>query len=804
MNKHKIAGKGSEKLLFGSMAAAALGLINAKPKAVKADSINKSRATLNKANKRVAKTKLNYQTAVNVKTADTTEDDQKVEIDQGIDNEAESGNNNQSSVTTQDNNTNTTQDSNVETRTYKSDSASNKFVSDEAKRDDANIIHASWNNSNSTASPFNIPLTFHSDTGLMEIGEKDADYEISSTGNGDVGLNSFHISGMNFGPNIVKKININGTIKFTGSAEKLFQNLANLTEITGLENLNIENVTSMESMFENCASIKSIDLSASSADNLGADDNGKYCLRNMFAGCTSLTDLNIASISASDDVDDGSPVDMFKGDTNLRRITFGDGTIGLYNTALSTQGTWVNMGTSSYSPHKKGDLKYTTSAEFMNKFSGFYGDTYICFKNLGQPITISYQNDSKQNISTPDPESDLRYGDIDQSLINTGLITAFQPKEIDGYKFSKALNADTGEEIKPEEIKFTNRPQNVTFVYTSDTNSGSGSSSGSGSGSSSGSESSGGSSSGSSSGSESSSGSGSGSSSSSESSSGNSSGSSSGSESSSGSGSGSSSGSESSSGSGSGSSSGSESSSGSGSGSSSGSESSSSNSSNGSNASNTTGSIVNSPAAIAPAVTVHYQDEYGNTIAPDRVIQGRIGDGYTTGAETVSGYTLKTRPDNATGFFISSPQSVTYVYSKNDGQTNNSTPAPAGSQTPTDNEPTPIPSSKKAKKKKAPKKASKGLHANKQSKKGKKAPAKSIKGLTANKHQANHPAKLAAAGRKLNKVADSQKGKLDKGSRTDALPQTGAEKHNSLAMLAIGGLALATALGAAWLERKKD
>ena len=230
----------------------------------------------------------------------------------------------------------------------------------------------------------------------------------------------------------------------------------------------------------------------------------------------------------------------------------------------------------------------------------------------------------------------------------------------------------------------------------------------------------------------------------------------------------------------------------------------SSNSSNGSNASNTAGSIVSSPAALAPAVTVHYQDEYGNTVAPDRIIQGRIGDGYTTGAETVSGYTLKTRPDNATGFFINSPQSVTYVYSKSDGQTNNSTTAPAGNQTPTDNEPTPIPTSKKTKKKKAPKKAIKGLHANKQSKK---APAKSIKGLTANKHQANRPDKLAAAAGKLNKTAsanDPQKGKLNQESSTDALPQTGAEKHNSLAMLALGGLALATALGAAWLERKKD
>ena len=129
---------------------------------------------------------------------------------------------------------------------------------------------------------------------------------------------------------------------------------------------------------------------------------------------------------------------------------------------------------------------------------------------------------------------------------------------------------------------------------------------------------------------------------------------------------------------------------------------------------------------------------------------------------------------------------MTYVYSKNDGQTNNSTTTPAGNQTPTDNEPTPIPTSKKNKKKKAP--------------------AKSTKGFTANKHQANRPAKLAAAARKLNKTAssDPQKGKLDQDSSTNALPQTGAEKHNSLAMLALGGLALATALGAAWLNRKKD
>ncbi|KJY63056.1 hypothetical protein JF73_15550 [Lactobacillus helsingborgensis] len=199
---------------------------------------------------------------------------------------------------------------------------------------------------------------------------------------------------------------------------------------------------------------------------------------------------------------------------------------------------------------------------------------------------------------------------------------------------------------------------------------------------------------------------------------------------------------------------------------------------NGSNTVNT-GTTATSPAAIAPAVTVHYQDEYGNTIAPDRVVQGRIGDGYTTGAETVSGYSLKTRPDNATGFFSNNPQSVTYVYSKSAGNT--TATVPADNTASAENEPTPIPThkTKKSKAVKHHQTANKGLK---------------------ERHQAKRQTRLTAASGKLNKAAnDPQKGRQD-----NTLPQTGTEKRNSLAMLALGSLALATALGAAWLNRKKD
>lgn len=71
----------------------------------------------------------------------------------------------------------------------------------------------------------------------------------------------------------------------------------------------------------------------------------------------------------------------------------------------------------------------------------------------------------------------------------------------------------------------------------------------------------------------------------------------------------------------------------------------------------------------APNVTVFYQDENGNQIASEMILQGNVGDGYTTGAVEIPGYTLKVKPENATGFFSTAPQSVTYIYARNGSQT---------------------------------------------------------------------------------------------------------------------------------------
>ena len=80
-------------------------------------------------------------------------------------------------------------------------------------------------------------------------------------------------------------------------------------------------------------------------------------------------------------------------------------------------------------------------------------------------------------------------------------------------------------------------------------------------------------------------------------------------------------------------------------------------------------SVPSTPAASIPIkaanVIVHYQDESGNKLAPDTVLQGNVGDGYITSPVEIAGYTLKTRPDNATGFYNDQNQDVTYIYTKN-------------------------------------------------------------------------------------------------------------------------------------------
>lgn len=70
-------------------------------------------------------------------------------------------------------------------------------------------------------------------------------------------------------------------------------------------------------------------------------------------------------------------------------------------------------------------------------------------------------------------------------------------------------------------------------------------------------------------------------------------------------------------------------------------------------------------------ITVKYQDENGFLLQSD-LLQGNIGDTYSTDAKTFNGYTLKITPENASGKFSDQAQTVTYIYTKNQ-EVNNQT-----------------------------------------------------------------------------------------------------------------------------------
>ena len=170
------------------------------------------------------------------------------------------------------------------------------------------------------------------------------------------------------------------------------------------------------------------------------------------------------------------------------------------------------------------------------------------------------------------------------------------------------------------------------------------------------------------------------------------------------------------------------------------------------------------PESSAPikgeGVLVHYQDEQGRTIAPDEVLNGNIGDGYVSAAKEIVGYTLKTRPKNATGFFSDITQNVTYVYSKTDsnaeGQTDDK-----------DN----------------------GNKSN---------------GNKGNKANSATPSRLSPYDAHKNALGNNTNSLNPTNSSTNnQLPKTGSEKKAQLAAIALGLITLTSAAALLWIKIKK-
>ncbi|MBC1355787.1 MucBP domain-containing protein, partial [Listeria welshimeri] len=64
------------------------------------------------------------------------------------------------------------------------------------------------------------------------------------------------------------------------------------------------------------------------------------------------------------------------------------------------------------------------------------------------------------------------------------------------------------------------------------------------------------------------------------------------------------------------------------------------------------------------SVTVNYQDEQGNSLAPTETLKGDIGETYTTVQKDITGYDFKEVQGDATGEFTTKAQVVTYIYAQ--------------------------------------------------------------------------------------------------------------------------------------------
>ena len=137
-----------------------------------------------------------------------------------------------------------------------------------------------------------------------------------------------------------------------------FQGLKALTTVEGLQNLNTSEVKSMNSMFEDCVALTTLDLKsfntskvetmnsmferckALQALDLKSFNTSKVeTMNSMFQGCGSLTDLNLKSFNTSEVKSMNS---MFQGCYSLTYLDLKS-----FNTSKVTDMVWMFMGCSS-------------------------------------------------------------------------------------------------------------------------------------------------------------------------------------------------------------------------------------------------------------------------------------------------------------------------------------------------------------------------------------------------------------------------------------------------------------------------
>ncbi|WP_317636934.1 BspA family leucine-rich repeat surface protein [Lactobacillus xylocopicola] len=191
-------------------------------------------------------------------------------------------------------------------------------------------------------------------------------------------------------------------------------------------------------------------------------------------------------------------------------------------------------------------------------------------------------------------------------------------------------------------------------------------------------------------------------------------------------------------------------------------------------------------------VTVHYQDEGGQTVAPDEVLNGPIGAAYQSTQKVIPGYTFKEVRGDAKGYFAANPQTVSWVYRKDQLNSPISPTFPVNPVTPSGPgnpvSPNDIVS--------AVNPSVPALPSNSSQDDPGKEPSTGKHGSTTKSAKDPRNIFLKANDPMTNKVS----AKSDQSSKT--LPKTGNNQKLSIATLTLGGVLVIIALCGAWVSRK--
>ncbi|NUE97677.1 BspA family leucine-rich repeat surface protein [Lactobacillus melliventris] len=469
MNMHKNTNKQGEKILLSGVAAAALGLINAKPRTVKAATLNGNRAT-KKTTRRTVKTKLNYQTETGSETAGETATADPTDQDSGSQTKVNTAD---STTSDQDQNstTNNTNDNAASETTPRSNTASSSQADKKEQKTDQ-FDPAAATKAQIQGIWYTVPVAFDKETGIFTISSGKVNVFAVNGNLPDIGI---HTSDIDIWSNI-KEIDITGQVtlpysiglfkdlpklqKITGlenlvigdkqhtpatSMAEMFENDPNLTTLEGLNSSNFDTslVSDMSNMFKGCTALSNLDLSSLNTSNVTT-------MNNMFDGCDNLTSLNLSSFDTSKVK---TMNDMFSSCSNLTKLTLGKNFKFIGSTGLKDlSGTWVNMGVDQDSPAKATNI--WTSDELMTNYQGDKDhDTYARY--TAGAVTIHRQDEDGKQLVDQDgkqiPDEEL-FGNISDP------VTVDTSKEFAGYTFKENKNSD----VKA----FTSDPQDITLVYS--------------------------------------------------------------------------------------------------------------------------------------------------------------------------------------------------------------------------------------------------------------------------------------------------------------------------------------------------